>query len=111
MAGTKGQAKTGGIKKGGSKKYSSLHIPTVHEILASENCEPLRILARHANNIDDPMTSINAAKELCKYIYPTLRSVEVKIGSDSTQENTGRDATIDGLFSSIVKLIECSTKR
>lgn len=100
MAKQKGTPKTGGCVKGTPKKRFAFSIPTVQEVLESENCEPLRNLCRLTEH-EDPMIQLQANRELCKYIYPTVRTVEVKAEVNAKVESSQTAKLIDELFEMI----------
>src|ERR1700733_15128538 len=86
-----------GKPKGIDNKITTFRLPTILETLEKCDCRPLEILAMHTKN-PDPMVSIAATKEICKYMYPTLRSVEVKAEVNAKVESSQCDKLIDELF-------------
>lgn len=97
MSRLKGTPKTGGRTKGVASKIQTFKLPTILETLEKEDVRPLEILCRWAKD-PDPITSISATKELCKYMYPTLRSVEVKAEVNTKIESSQGQVIIDQLF-------------
>lgn len=78
MAREKGTPKTGGRKKGTQNKVSQEKLSTIQELCVQYNCDPFESLLKIAS---DPMTvidlKVNILKELCQYIYPKRKSIEV----------------------------------
>ena len=103
MSRLKGTPKTGGRKRGTVTKIQAFRLPTILETLEREDVRPLEILCKWAKD-PDPMTSIAATKELCKYMYPTLRSVEMK-ADVVTKIESGADKIVEDLDEKTTKLI------
>ena len=89
-----------GKPKIAANKINAFRLPTILETLEKEDVRPLEILCKWAKD-PDPMTSISATKELCKYMYPTLRSVEVKAEVNTKVESSQGQAIIDQLYAII----------
>jgi hypothetical protein len=104
-----GHKKSGGRTKGVAGKIQTFRLPTILETLEKEDVRPLEILCKWAKD-PDPMTSISATKELCKYMYPTLRSVEVKAEVNAKVESSQADAVIDQLYEIISHMSDGSKK-
>lgn len=64
---------------------ASSYVPTlthgpdldVWKVLKEEDCDPIKILARHALG-DDPTLSFAAARELAQYIHPKKRALDLR---------------------------------
>ena len=108
MSRLKGTPKTGGRKRGTVTKIQAFRLPTILETLEREDVRPLEILCKWAKD-PDPMTSIAATKELCKYMYPTLRSVEMK-ADVVTKIESGADKIVEELFEIISHMNNGSQK-
>lgn len=72
MAKPKGLAKTGGRLKGTPNKKTQ----TLFEICEEEGIDPFRGLLKLANH-QDVAIKLQALKEVCRYLYPIRRAVEV----------------------------------
>lgn len=80
MAGL-GRPKTGGRKAGVPNK------PTegLHEICARLGLNPFEQMVQIAATTDDAILRFNVLKELCQYLYPKRKAIEVSGSIDVTR--------------------------
>lgn len=86
-----GHKKVAGRAKGTPNK-SSLPIA---ELCAKHNCSPVEVLIRLALNDNEPDRQLAAAKELCQYLYPKRKAVELSSAGAFRREVQKLDGTID----------------
>lgn len=86
-----------GRPKNVENKINMFRLPTILETLEKEDVRPLEILARECKGAE-ASDRIRAAEALCKYIYPTVRTIEVKADVQAKVESGQGQAIIDQLF-------------
>lgn len=68
--------KTGGRQKGVGNKTK---IPRIAETLAEQGFSPIEKLIQLATTSDEESIQLSATKELCRYCYPQLKSIEAQV--------------------------------
>jgi len=79
MAAKVGHPKYGGRKKGSKNKKTE----ELFEICARKKLTPFEALIDLALSTDDEGIKLGALKELCQYLYPKRKAVEVSSPEDS----------------------------
>lgn len=72
----------------GRKKGTPNRLTTnLFKVLEEENCDPFRALARIASNEKyDIELRVGCYKDLCQYIYPKRKSLEMEINPDQAAD-------------------------
>ncbi len=101
MAKLKGAPKSGGRVAGTPNKKTIGIELKVDEICKQVGVNPFEILARLSRD-PDPSISIQASKEICKYMKPQLKAVEI---SENPEKYIGK-AKEEARLAELVKQVE-----
>lgn len=91
MAFKAGHKKIAGRAKGTPNKSS---LP-IEELCAKWECSPVEVLIKLTMDEKEPDRQLAAAKELCQYLYPKRKAVEITTQGYFRREIKKLDGTVD----------------